>query len=84
MRCSASAMPRPISVFRERGGAGAGFHAGGAGRRELAALARSASALVETSLMPLPDACVDRVLVVHALETVERPREHTRRRSGAS
>jgi SAM-dependent methyltransferase len=26
-------------------------------------------------MMPLPDACIDRVLVVHALETVESPTE---------
>ena len=33
----------------------------------------SASALVETTLLPLPDSCIDRVLVVHALETAEHP-----------
>ncbi|WP_159731036.1 class I SAM-dependent methyltransferase [Methylosinus sp. Ce-a6] len=36
---------------------------------------RSASALVETTMMPLPDASVDRVLVVHALEVGESPRD---------
>ena len=36
---------------------------------------KSASALVESSMMPLPDSCIDRVLVVHALETVDHPRE---------
>ncbi len=35
----------------------------------------SASALVETQAMPLPDACIDRVLVVHALEATEHPRD---------
>ena len=35
----------------------------------------SASALVEPSMMPLPDGSVDRVLVVHALETVASPPE---------
>ena len=35
----------------------------------------SASALVDPLMMPLPDACIDRVLVVHALETVESPTE---------
>ena len=35
----------------------------------------SASALVDPQMMPLPDACIDRVLVVHALETVESPAE---------
>ncbi len=36
---------------------------------------RSASALVESTMMPLPDSCMDRVLVVHALETLEHPRD---------
>lgn len=35
----------------------------------------SASALVETTMLPLPDSCIDRVLVVHALEVSEQPRE---------
>ena len=35
----------------------------------------SASALVDPLMMPLPDASIDRVLVVHALETVESPTE---------
>lgn len=35
----------------------------------------SASALVETTMMPLPDSCIDRVLVIHALETAEHPGE---------
>ncbi|HMN71846.1 MAG TPA: class I SAM-dependent methyltransferase [Rhodoblastus sp.] len=35
----------------------------------------SASALVETTALPLPDSCMDRVLVVHALETSEQGRE---------
>jgi SAM-dependent methyltransferase len=33
----------------------------------------SASALVETTSLPLPDACIDRAIVVHALETAEHP-----------
>ncbi len=36
---------------------------------------RSASALVDTTAMPLPDSCVDRVLLVHALEINEQPRD---------
>ena len=36
---------------------------------------RSASALVDPQLMPLPDACIDRVIVVHALEIAEQPHE---------
>jgi SAM-dependent methyltransferase len=35
----------------------------------------SASALVDPLMMPLPDASIDRMLVVHALETVESPTE---------
>lgn len=35
----------------------------------------SASALVDPLNMPLPDACIDRVLLVHALESVESPSE---------
>jgi SAM-dependent methyltransferase len=36
---------------------------------------RSASALVEPQAMPLPDGCIDRVIVVHALEIAEHPHE---------
>ena len=35
----------------------------------------SASALVDATCMPLPEACMDRVLVVHALELSEAPRD---------
>jgi SAM-dependent methyltransferase len=35
----------------------------------------SASALIDPVMMPLPDASIDRALVVHALETVESPSE---------
>jgi SAM-dependent methyltransferase len=35
----------------------------------------SASALIDPLMMPLPDASIDRILVVHALETVESPSE---------
>lgn len=36
---------------------------------------RNASALVDAGMLPLPDSCIDRVLVVHALEAAENPRE---------
>jgi len=36
---------------------------------------RSACALVEPTMMPLPDSAIDRALVVHALETSEHPRD---------
>jgi SAM-dependent methyltransferase len=35
----------------------------------------SASALIDDSMLPLPDACVDRILLAHALENAEHPRE---------
>ena len=35
----------------------------------------SSSALVDTSMMPLPDSCIDRVLIIHALEMSEAPRD---------
>lgn len=36
---------------------------------------RSASALVDPQMMPLPDACIDRVILVHALEIAEQPHD---------
>ncbi|MDP2354708.1 MAG: class I SAM-dependent methyltransferase [Beijerinckiaceae bacterium] len=35
----------------------------------------SASALVDVTALPLPDSCIDRVLVVHALEMADQPEE---------
>lgn len=35
--------------------------------------ARSATALVEATLLPLPDSCIDRILLVHGLEDAEHP-----------
>jgi len=35
----------------------------------------SASALIDDAMLPLPDSCVDRVLLAHALETAEHPRD---------
>jgi SAM-dependent methyltransferase len=35
----------------------------------------SASALIDDSMLPLPDSSIDRVLLTHALETAEHPRE---------
>jgi len=35
----------------------------------------SASALVDTTMMPLPDCSMDRIIVIHALETSEHPRD---------
>ena len=39
------------------------------------AAGRSASALADTAALPLPDGCIDRVLLVHALEITEHPRD---------
>jgi len=39
------------------------------------AAGRSASALVDTAAIPLPDSCIDRVLLIHALEITEHPRD---------
>lgn len=36
---------------------------------------RSASALIDTGALPLPDSCIDRVLLIHALEVTEHPRD---------
>lgn len=38
-------------------------------------IGRSASSLVDTAALPLPDSCIDRVLLIHALETTEHPRD---------
>lgn len=35
----------------------------------------SSTALVDCTMMPLPDACIDRILVVHALEVSDSPHE---------
>ncbi|WP_294536710.1 class I SAM-dependent methyltransferase [uncultured Rhodoblastus sp.] len=35
----------------------------------------SASALIDDSMLPLPDACIDRFLLAHGLETAKHPRE---------
>ncbi len=36
---------------------------------------RSSSALVDPTMMPLPDSSIDRILVIHSLEVGEHPRE---------
>ena len=35
----------------------------------------SSTALVDVTMMPLPEACMDRIIVVHALEVCETPRD---------
>jgi SAM-dependent methyltransferase len=39
------------------------------------AAGRSASALVDATALPLPDSCIDRVLLIHALELTEHARD---------
>lgn len=34
-----------------------------------------ASALVETDMLPLPDSCIDRILLIHALEVSDNPQD---------
>ena len=41
----------------------------------LGATAASASALVDSDLLPLPDGSIDRILLVHCLEVTEHPRD---------
>ncbi len=55
--------------------AGDRLHAGRARRGELAVSGLSSSALVETTAMPLPNSCIDRALIIHALEITEHPRD---------
>jgi SAM-dependent methyltransferase len=38
-------------------------------------IGRSSSALIDTTALPLPDSCIDRVLLIHALEITEHPRD---------
>lgn len=38
----------------------------------------SLTTLIEADLLPLPDACLDRIVLVHMLELVENPAEHLR------
>ncbi len=63
-----------LSVLGHEARADHRLHAGGPGRGELAFLpGLSASALVEPTLLPLPTASIDRVVLVHALEETESP-----------
>lgn len=64
-----------LSVFRDEAVRVLAFMPAEQGVVNWPASGVSSSALVETMMMPLPDSCIDRVLLVHALELVEHPRE---------
>ncbi len=64
-----------LSAAREEGERALAFMPASQGVVNWPATGPSASALVDPLVMPLPDASIDRVLVVHALETVESPGE---------
>jgi len=72
---SESAMQRPISKFPRGSGAGACFHAGRTRRGELACLGFVVFGAYRNNIMPLPNSCIDRALVIHALEIIEHPRD---------
>ena len=65
--------PPYLEVFRPEALRSLAFMPAGQGVVSWPAGLPSASALVETSLLPLPDSCIDRLLLVHALETAEHP-----------
>jgi SAM-dependent methyltransferase len=64
-----------LTVFREEAVRVLAFMPAEQGVVNWPASGASSSALVETMMMPLPDSCIDRVLLVHALESVEHPRQ---------
>ncbi len=62
-----------LDAFRDESTRTLSLAPAGVGAAVWPASGRSASALVVGDMLPLPDACVDRVLVAHALETAEPP-----------
>lgn len=64
-----------LSLFREEAVRTLAFMPAEQGVVNWPSTGPSASALVEATALPLPDSCIDRVLVVHALEVSEQPRE---------
>lgn len=64
-----------LDVFREEAVRVLAFMPAEQGVMNWPSSGASSSALVETTAMPLPNSCIDRALVVHALEITEHPHE---------
>ncbi|MDE2579668.1 MAG: methyltransferase domain-containing protein [Hyphomicrobiales bacterium] len=64
-----------IGQFREEAVRVAAFMPAEQGVVNWPAEGASSTALVDGGAIPLPDSCIDRVLLVHALEATEHPRE---------
>jgi SAM-dependent methyltransferase len=64
-----------LEVFREEAVRVLAFMPAEQGVMNWPSSGASSSALVETTAMPLPNSCIDRALVVHALEITEHPHE---------
>ena len=64
-----------LEVFREEAVRVLAFMPAEQGVVNWPASGLSSSALVETTTMPLPNSCIDRALVIHALEITEHPRD---------
>lgn len=64
-----------LEVFREEAVRVLAFMPAEQGVVNWPASGLSSSALVETTAIPLPNSCIDRVLIVHALEITEHPRD---------
>jgi SAM-dependent methyltransferase len=64
-----------LEVFREEAVRVLAFMPAEQGVVNWPASGSSSSALVETPAMPLPNSCIDRALVIHALEITEHPRD---------
>src|ERR1019366_6959538 len=64
-----------LEVFREEAVRVLAFMPAEQGVVNWPASGLSSSALVETAAMPLPNSCIDRALIIHALEITEHPRD---------
>jgi SAM-dependent methyltransferase len=64
-----------LEVFREEAVRVLAFMPAEQGVVNWPASGLSSSALIETTALPLPNSCIDRALVVHALEITEHPRD---------
>jgi len=64
-----------LEVFREEAVRVLAFMPAEQGVVNWPASGLSSSALIETNALPLPNSCIDRALVIHALEITEHPRD---------